>query len=53
MFVDIEYQRVWMARLGWRQWGKNFGVKGKGHKIQMDLYAVVVKDGITVGKSTW
>ena len=48
-----EYQRVWMERSGWQQWGKNFSVKGKGHKIQwIPSYAVVVKkDGITVGKA--
>ena len=38
VFVDIMNIRVWHAWDGgqalWRQWGKNFGVKGKGHKIQ-------------------
>ena len=52
-----EYQRMWIACSGQRPSsmvaaraavGKNFGVKGKGHKIQgIDPYAVVVKkDGI-------
>ena len=38
VFVDIMNIRVWRAwdgsRALWRQWGKNFGVKGKGHEIQ-------------------
>ena len=48
MFVDI----MNIKESEWRQWGKNFGVKGKGHKIHYPYAVVVKKDGITVGKST-
>ena len=54
-----EYQRVWMARSGWRpnlmvEVGEELRCERERPRNPMDPYAVVVKkDGITVGKSTW
>ena len=53
-----EYQRVWMARLGWRpssmaEVGEELWCERERPQNPLDPYAVVVKkDGITVGKST-
>ena len=33
VFMDI----MNISESGWQQWGKNFSVKGKGHKIQQIL----------------